>query len=112
MKSSDIENVVESEEIHMNMSLSSRQKQNGLQEKTFTIQVGAFLIKQNAEKCRVNFENKGYSPHLIILTDSQQKVWYTVRFGTYDKREEASQFAKEFSSKEKIKAIVRQNDAI
>jgi len=112
LESDDMENVVESKEIHMNASASSRRKQNASQETTYSIQVGAFLVKQNAEERQAYLQNEGYSARLIILTDSQKRVWYTVRIGTYDNREEASRFAKEFSSKEKFAASVRPNDAI
>ena len=111
-ESGDMEDVVGRKEVHVNTFSPSRQQQNALQETIFTIQIGAFLLKQNAEARQAYLENKGYPARLITLTDSQQRVWYTVRVGTYDNREEASRFAKEISSKESLVASVRPKDDI
>ena len=112
LESDDMEDLVESKEIHINTSASSRRNQNASQETTFSVQVGAFRLKQNAEERQAYLENKGYSARLIILTDFKKRVWYTVRIGTYENRDGASRFAKEFSLKEKFVASVRPNDAI
>ena len=112
LESDDMEDLVESKEIHINTSASSRRNQNASQETTFSVQVGAFRLKQNAEERQAYLENKGYSARLIILTDFKKRVWYTVRIGTYENRDEASRFAKEFSLKEKFVASVRPNNAI
>lgn len=78
----------------------------------FSVQVGAFLSKENAEKLATLLREKGYDAYLLPLNDGVDRSWYTVRLGSYGSLEEAQEKAAAFSEKEKITAAVRPVDSL
>ncbi len=74
---------------------------------TFTIQVGAFLERENAVKRKSILTRKGYDARLVVLKDAKGRVWHLVRIGSYDSEKAAKAAARTFSKKEKIKVSVR-----
>ncbi|HIJ54773.1 MAG TPA: tetratricopeptide repeat protein [Deltaproteobacteria bacterium] len=86
----------------------TQQPQKQVAEKTtFTIQVGAFLERENAVKRMALLTRKEYDARLVVLTDAKGRVWHLVRIGSYDSEASAKAAAQTFSKKEKIKVSVR-----
>jgi cell division protein FtsN len=79
---------------------------------SFSVQVGAFLSRGNAERMAAMLREKGYPSRMLTMLDYANKSWYTVRLGSYATLQEAKKEASDFSDKEKITATVRPVDAL
>lgn len=88
---------------------SSADKKPNEQKSTgaFTIQVGAFLEKANAEVMLQNLRDKGYTPYIHTIWDDMKRQWHTVRLGNYDDQATASKSAADFTKKERMPTSVR-----
>ena len=73
----------------------------------YSIQVGAFIHKDNAIKMVVILRREGYSANIVNFNDAKGRVWHTVRIGKYASLRVANKHAKDFSSKQKFDSIVR-----
>jgi type II secretory pathway predicted ATPase ExeA len=73
---------------------------------THSVQVGAFLVKKNAESLTSILRNKGYDARIVIFSDSKKRVWHTVRIGDYPSKEIAKGYADAFTAKEKRESAV------
>jgi type II secretory pathway predicted ATPase ExeA len=73
---------------------------------THSVQVGAFLIKKNAEMIKSILRKRGYDANIVIFNDSKKRVWHTVRIGDYPSREIAREYADAFTAKEKRESAV------
>ena len=73
---------------------------------THSVQVGAFLIKENAERITSILRKKGYDARIVIFDDSKKRVWHTVRIGDYPSREIAKEYADAFTAKETRESAV------
>ncbi len=73
---------------------------------THSVQVGAFLIKKNAERITSILRKKGYDARVVIFNDSKMRVWHTVRIGDYPSSEIAKEYADAFTAKEKRESVV------
>ena len=73
---------------------------------THSVQVGAFLIKKNAERIASILIKKGYDARIVIFNDSKKRVWHTVRIGDYPSREIAKEYADAFTAKETRESAV------
>jgi len=71
----------------------------------FTVQVGAFLVRENAEKFRERLELR-YQPVLIQEYDSPDGLFYRVRVGRLASEEEARQLAEQLRSEENVLPFV------
>jgi len=78
----------------------------------FSVQVGAFLSKNNAEKLAFLLRENGYNARLLLLNDYANRSWYTVRLGSYSSLEKAQEQAVAFSEKENMTATVRPVDSL
>ncbi len=85
---------------------------HGSSKTAFSVQVGAFLSRKNAEKLTNLLKEKGYAARLLPMTDYRKRVWHAVRIGDYATHQEARENAAAFSAKEKMAAIVRPIDAL
>jgi cell division septation protein DedD len=72
----------------------------------FTIQVGAYRNKTNADEVISKLTKKGYAPFVFQVTDAQQRSFYMVRFGHFVTREEAAKALDKFKAKEKTAAVI------
>ncbi len=72
---------------------------------SFTVQVGAFLDKQNAERFRKRLEQR-YPPVFIVEYDAPQGLFYRVRVGRLPSEESARQFAERLRQQEKVVPFV------
>jgi cell division protein FtsN len=73
---------------------------------THSVQVGAFLVKKNAESITSILRKKGYDARIVIFSDSKNRVWHTVRIGDYPSREIAKEYADAFTAKEARESAV------
>ncbi len=73
----------------------------------FSIQVGAFQSRENAETLTARLKEKGYAARLVPLVSWSKKILYTVRMGEYATRREAEKKAETFSDKENLPSTVR-----
>ena len=74
---------------------------------THSVQIGAYLRSENAQKVADRFAAKGYPAKVAQTTDPGGRTWYTVRIGDHPSRQAAQTHANEFSSREKMESVVR-----
>ena len=67
----------------------------------FTIQVGAFTNKRNAEKLANQLKKKGYSVRIVPPVPGRSRL-HKVRIGTFETRKDASETARKFSRNERL----------
>ncbi len=77
----------------------------------FTVQVGAFLSKDNAEHLRRQMEER-YSFAVIQEYDAPQGVFYRVRVGKLASEDLAKTFADELRGKEHVQPFVVRLDSV
>jgi len=71
----------------------------------FTVQVGAFLSRDNAERLRRQMEER-YSFAVIQEYDAPQGLFHRVRVGKLASEDEAKGFAEQLRQKEKVQPFV------
>ena len=76
----------------------------------FTVQVGAFLSHDNAERVRSRMEER-YSFAVIQEYDSPKGIFYRVRVGKLSSEDAANAFAAELQEKENVQPFVVRLDA-
>ena len=74
---------------------------------THSVQVGAFLNKENSAELSDTLRQKGYQARIVVISGPRERTWYTVRIGDYPSRSLAQQYAAEFSSQENMQSAVR-----
>ncbi len=74
---------------------------------THSVQVGAFLVPENARKQAERLSAKGYPARILEVKDSQGRSWYAVRIGEYPSRAAAQRQADEFTRREQAPSVVR-----
>lgn len=74
---------------------------------THSVQVGAFQRMEHAEKLVTRLESKGYPARMVEMTDSQDRLWYTVLIGDYPTLEAAEEQARAFAQRENMKTFIR-----
>ena len=82
---------------------TAERKENG---KVWTVQLNAYPDERSAKQLVDRLKNKGYN---AVITEAHNKgrVWYRVRLGRYDSREEADKALENFKTKENFdKAFV------
>lgn len=75
------------------------------QKKVFTVQVGSYIVMQNAVKTADDLKKKGYEVFILKKQHPRGKTWYAVQIGEFKDRGEASHAVSEFTKKEKIVAV-------
>jgi len=78
----------------------------------FSVQVGAFLDRQNAEKQVSRFKGKGYAPYIYQSADPKKRKWFVVRLGDFEDLEKASEAYYGFRRKEKTEAVITRIDSL
>jgi general secretion pathway protein A len=74
---------------------------------THSVQVGAYLVPENAAKQAERLAARGYAARVFEVVDSSGRRWHTVRIGDYPGREAARSQADAFTRKEQLQSIVR-----
>ncbi len=72
----------------------------------FSVQVGAFQNKNNAQKTKEKLVRNGYDSRILILEGSKGKTWYLVRVGLFSKSKEAKELILSLKEKMKIKNAI------
>ena len=72
----------------------------------YSIKVGSFKVKENADTLWKRLKKNGYDPSLETVTLSDNSSWYRVTAGQFKTWEEAVRSAKNLEDKEKIKTII------
>lgn len=78
---------------------------------TYSVQVGAFLVEENAQRRVDQLARKGYRPSITAVKDPRERVWYTVRIGDFASIELAQKQADEFAARENRASVVRPYNA-
>lgn len=78
----------------------------------FSLQVGAFRSKANADEIIAQLTQKGYAPFIFQVTDAQQRSFYMVRFGHFGTRDEAAQALADFTRKQKRSAVIVRSESM
>ena len=73
----------------------------------YALQVGAFLIEENAARRMTMLKERGYLATIVNFVDSKGRKWYSVRLGKFTSLRVAEKQANEFTVKEKMDSIVR-----
>lgn len=79
---------------------------------SFTVQLGAFLNRENARRLAGLLETRGYAPDVSTKMDARKRVWHLVRVGSHPDRQSASTAASDIERKLKMKAIVRPSNSL
>jgi cell division protein FtsN len=74
--------------------------------KRFTVQVGAFKERRDAEQLLLSLKDKGYSARLDVAEISGKGTWFRVRVGKFANRAEADHLVTKLQDQEKRPAIV------
>jgi len=72
----------------------------------YTIQVGAYRNKENADAKMADLQQRGYAAYLFEVTDARKRSFYMVRFGQFDGHQEASETLADFKEKENMQAVI------
>lgn len=75
--------------------------------KSFTIQVGAYRVKKNAERQMAQLKNRGYAAYIFETRDARKRKWYFVHLNQFENRKNADAFLHMFKKMEKMSAYIR-----
>ncbi|MFO7559012.1 MAG: SPOR domain-containing protein [Desulfobacterales bacterium] len=78
---------------------------------SYSIQVGAFLQRENADRMISNLRAKGYEPYIFKTFSANKQPLYILRIGDYNNLRQASFAATQFKKLEKISAIITKYDS-
>ncbi len=78
----------------------------------FSMQVGAFLVKKNADERIRILEQMGQKPYAFDSTDKKGTQWHTVRIGHYETIAEARNELEKFKNTSPYDAVVIQKDSL
>jgi cell division septation protein DedD len=67
-----------------------------------TVQVGSYRSKMQASTLVEKLNKKGYPAYLIEASIPQKGLWYRIRVGYFQTREEAEKISSEIKEKEKL----------
>jgi general secretion pathway protein A len=73
---------------------------------TYSIQVGAYLVLNNANYMMNRLNEKGYAARIVNFDDNEGRIWHTVRIGNYSTIELAKGDVEILISEYGIKAVV------
>ncbi|MCP4023635.1 MAG: tetratricopeptide repeat protein [Desulfobacteraceae bacterium] len=73
----------------------------------YTLQVGAFLSKANAQKLKTRLVNSGFASKVLVLTGNKGKSWHLVRVGQYTTKGDSGQVKKDLKEKMNLNPVIR-----
>lgn len=68
----------------------------------FTVQVGAFKVKANAQKSRYKLSKTYKNAHFVNYTDDRGTLWYRVRIGRFTNLKDAIRFSEKLIAIQKF----------
>jgi len=74
---------------------------------THSVQIGAYLLPENAQNEAAHLNAKGYPARIIKITDAKGRVWHMVRIGDHPNRLSAQAQADDFKRREQKQSVVR-----
>lgn len=86
---------------------ADRSEEDAGETPTFSVQVGVFTAKNDANQLVRLLQSRGYAPIVLTANDDDDRVLYAVRIGAYANKAEAIDAASTFTRQEKIQTIVR-----
>jgi cell division septation protein DedD len=89
------------------VSASAKAEWNAERNSGYSVQVGAFLDRRNAEATVAKLRKKGYAPYITVVWDLSKRQWHTVRLGNFSSEDAAVKLADELRKKERMEAAVR-----
>lgn len=66
----------------------------------YTVQIGSFTLKELAERRRKDLLSKGYPAFIKKSLVADKGIWYRVRIGTFNTRDEAKKYGEIIKTKE------------
>jgi len=78
----------------------------------FSIQAGAFLMKEHAEERISLLKKLGYKPYIFSASDAKNRYWHTVRIGKYESLEAASEALSLYRKKPVFPAVITHIDSL
>jgi|GEM_PF-2784871 len=72
----------------------------------YSIQAGAFLFKDNAEKRLSELKGKGYNAYIFETTDHLNRKWHAVKTADFTTLQKASSALAQFTRKENMPAVI------
>lgn len=82
------------------------------EEDVFSLQLGAFRDPKNAKLLQADLKERGYSATILTAVDSEQREWYAVRIHGFKTVASAARAAAEFTTKERMQALIRASDGL
>ena len=86
--------------------VSPEKTAEGRSGRVYSVQVGAFRVKAQAEKLTEKLEKKGYSVYIISEKTGSKGVLYKVRVGRYSKKADADSLSKKIRKREGMQSFV------
>ncbi|MFN7963112.1 MAG: SPOR domain-containing protein [Thermoanaerobaculia bacterium] len=74
--------------------------------RTFSLQVGTFVVEDNAKTLLASLTERGFEAHIVKSDAGSERVLYRVVIGSYASRREASEAATQFREEERQPAFV------
>jgi len=78
----------------------------------FSLRLGAFLEKKNAEGLVSDLKTKGYKPYIFEATDAKNRTWHAVHLSDHANLDAAAKAAADFRDKEKTAIIITHKDSL
>jgi cell division septation protein DedD len=73
---------------------------------TWTLQLGASLNREDAERQASRLREKGYAPYIVSAEVPGKGTWYRVRMGTFPSKDAATRYLQDFKRETQAEAFV------
>jgi DedD protein len=73
---------------------------------TWTLQLGASLNRENAERQAGRLREKGYAPYIVSADVPGKGTWYRVRMGSFPSKDAATRYLQDFKRETQAEAFV------
>ncbi len=101
------ENQTNSSEVKPQPSPAVKESPGPHPESVYLLQVGSYLVKNNAFNTLEALEDKGYAPFIHKLSDTRGQNWYVLYAGSYPNATQARQAAQAYKKQEESMAVVK-----
>jgi cell division septation protein DedD len=72
----------------------------------FTLQLGASLNRDDAERQAARLREKGYAPYIVTAEVPGKGTWYRVRMGSFPTKDAATRYLQDFKRETQAEAFV------
>jgi DedD protein len=72
----------------------------------FTLQLGASLNRDDAERQAARLREKGYAPYIVTAEVPGKGTWYRVRMGSFPSKDAATRYLQDFKRETQAEAFV------